>query len=71
MTKKSITVSEALELHKETKEAWELSNYINTELCIKFNQMKNHQRLIVIAGISSYLREVEHIMMEQYITKPQ
>ncbi len=63
MTKKSITVSEALELHKETKEAWEFSQYINTELCNKFNKMKDHQRLIVIEAISSYLRQIEHIVI--------
>lgn len=60
---KSITVSEALKLYKETKEAWEFSNYINTELYNKFNQIKNHQRLIIIEGISGYLRTVEHITM--------
>ena len=68
-TQKSITVSEALKLHKETKEAWEFSNYVNTELCNKFNEIKNHQRLIIIESISSYLRQVEHIILEQNTTK--
>ena len=69
MTKKSITVSEALELYKETKEAWEFSNYINTELCNKFNKIRDRQRLIIIEAISSYLRQVEHIILEQNTTK--
>ncbi len=60
MTQKSITVSEALELHKETLEAWNFSNEINYEICNKLNKIKDHQRMIIIQTISSYLRFVEN-----------
>jgi len=63
MTEKSITVNEALKLHKETLEAWNFSNEINNEICNKLNKMKDHQRMIIIQTISSYLRFVENTIM--------
>ena len=63
MTQKSTTVTEALELYKETLEAWEFSNEVNTELCNKMNKIKDHQRMIIIQAISSYLQFIENTIM--------
>lgn len=63
MTENSITVSDALKFHKETLEAWNFSNKINSEMCNKMNTMKDHQRMIVVQTVSSYLRFIENTIM--------
>lgn len=59
MTQKSITVTEALELHKETKEAYDFASDINIEVGNRLMTMTKSQQSIVVEVVSSYFRATE------------
>lgn len=59
MITENITVSEAINLHKQTKEAYDFASNINTTLSDKLKKMTTSQQSIVIEAISSYFRAIE------------
>ena len=62
---KTETVTEAVELHKMSKEAWVFTTAINNEIRCKLSGMRTFQRMMVIQGVTNYLRYIESALYQE------